>query len=155
MLLKKCLLAFGLTTLSGLPFILLPFHPSGYWILFFFIDIIYYAFPNVLFLIILYYLNIGKEFLTKIKYMILEILLLQGISSAIYKIVDLLPYRYRFYHPAPRVGQGFQVVEAQRIYLDERFQLLCTYIILFFLLLIIKKIFIKGNFWVKSGDKVG
>jgi hypothetical protein len=99
---------------------------------------IFAGLPNVLLLALLYYTKIGKEFLINIKLLILEVCLLcvcyYLVGKVINKLVESLP-----------VQEVFSKDGGRKFYFTEGTQLVYTFIILFLLLLGIKKIFISGK----------
>lgn len=119
------------------PAVITPYNTIGFVI---FIDItlgtLFIGLPNILFLLILYYTKVGKEFLLNIRLLILEICLLYITSLLTGYIIDLLPSEYKFDQSIPGILE-------KRIYVSDVFQWLYTYILLFFILLFIKKIFIS------------
>jgi len=106
---------------------------------------VFVGLPNILFLLLLYYTKLGKEFLSNIKLLILEICLLLLCSYLVGKVVEWIPDKWKFYYEQREKYDSFVIEGGTKIkpYLSDGFQLIYTFIILFLLLLLIKKAFIS------------
>jgi len=89
--------------------------------------------PNVIFLLLMHYLKINRKVLSNIKYLILEISMLNIFGIVIHKLLLLVPSQYRYENIAGSTRL--------KIYFDPTFEMLYTFIVLFMVLLLIKKIF--------------
>lgn len=97
---------------------------------------IYVALPNILLLLMLYYTKIGREFVVNTKLLILEICTLWVCSYITGKVID------KFVQSLP-MQEVFTKDGGRKFYFTDTFQFIYTFIILFFSLMLIQKIFIS------------
>ncbi len=132
---KKIFIAFLLTVLIsvGSGFIISPdtYLHSDFIILSIILSGIFTGIPNVVFLLLVHYLNVGREILSNVKKMILEIVVLNILGIAIHKILILFPPQYRYENAAS--------VTTLKFYFNPTFEMLYAFVILLLVLLVIKK----------------
>jgi hypothetical protein len=106
MVLRQVIIAYLLTTtLFSLTVLIDSNTRSGCWFIFvFIINTISFGLPNVVFLLLMYWLKIGKDFLLKTKYLLIEITLLFMIHFIVNKAVTLIPIKYRLYSSPTSTG---------------------------------------------------
>lgn len=80
---------------------------ASWFFLAFVITLISFGLPNAIFLLLIYWLNIGRDFLLKTKLLVLEIILLLTIFWTTDKAILLIPIRYRYYTTPTITGQKF------------------------------------------------
>lgn len=140
-MLKNSLIAFVLTALISVVAAFIvgsdTYLHSDFVILAFLLVAIFGGIPNVVFLLLMHYLKISREILPNIKYLILEIIVLNIIGFTISKLLLLVPSQYRFERTAGTTSL--------KIYFNPTFEMLYTFIVLFIVLLLIKKIFGIGK----------
>ena len=113
----------------------IPSSSFSFFLFSFLIIFISFGLPNLIFLLLIYYLNIGKQLVLKMKYLVIEIFLLFIIYTGIDNIHPLL------------IKKVFPETSFEKInfYFDFKFELLYSFILIFVLLLIIKAIVKQDN----------
>lgn len=108
-LFRKILITVLLTTTmcSFTTFIDKDSRTFSWFILVFIITFISFGLPNGLFLLFMYWLNIGRDFLLKTKLLVLEIILLLTIYWTTDKAILLIPIKYKYYSTPTITGQKF------------------------------------------------
>lgn len=96
------------------------------------ITFISFGLPNAVFLLLIYFLRIGQDFFLKMKYLVIEIILLGSIHYLVDKAVLLLPNEYWFY--------STPTISRRKFYFQEDFIILYSFVILFIVLFLINKI---------------
>lgn len=98
-LLRQVLLTVLLTTVmcSLTTFVYKDTRAGGWLILTFIISLISFGLPNAVFLLLIYLLNFGRDFLLKTKLLVFEIFCLITISWTLNKAILLIPTEYRYY----------------------------------------------------------
>lgn len=109
MVIRQSITAFILTTIISLLTILLDNKTRSInWLLLgCVITAISCGLPNLIFLLLIYWLKIGQSILIKTKCLLAEIILLNLIIMAVDKTVLLIPIEYRYYSTPTEYGKRF------------------------------------------------
>ena len=92
----------------------------------------------------------------KIKYMLLEICLMYLCTYGVDELIALMPDKIKYYYQPAIKGDGFYIPagDEKRIFFNDWFPFLYTYIILFIILLLINKFLINLKKPVDNTDNV-
>lgn len=138
-LIKDYFLAFIITTIIGtfLAFFIDYDRHRGFDFIFLcvLIVIISFGIPNTIFLILLSFFKSMRIFVSNKKLLVIEVFLMYAFFYLVDYLIRLIPYEYQFYRD--------QSLEGKIIFFDFEFELLYSFVLLFLIMLFLKKFILK------------
>lgn len=132
-MIKKIFIAFLLTIIIGVIVTTISEYQTGYASLGILFAIFIWSPINIAFLLILYYLKLGREYLINIKYLLIEICLFYLLIFCVDELINNLLKKYLF--------EKFpNNVTSLKFYFEDSFQIVYVYFALFTVLMIIRLI---------------
>jgi len=146
---KKILLALALTIVVGVVLVgfINLFERTSYDVL-----ILIFILPcmlgiiNVVFLLFIYLLKFGREYLLEFKYMVIEITLFYAISFLVHKAIDLIPLEHK-YDITPKLT-------SLKFYFQPMFKFLYVFFVLAIILIVIKRLWINHDLSHRTDDTI-